>query len=124
MNFVLILRYHHRNYCSFIFTTKVENLTTWPAGWPAHSTWAKASISNLQGGRHRFSWSSGLFCACSRFEWSGPGAVDHELHRRESRGPSGDGALAYYNIDARKWFTTPKIALDRDELTEEQEEAS
>jgi hypothetical protein len=32
--------------------------------------------------------------------------------------------LAYYDIDARKWFTTPKIALDRDELTEEQEEAS
>ena len=33
------------------------------------------------------------------------------------------GALAYYYIDARKWFTGPKITLDLDELTEEQEEA-
>jgi amino acid transporter len=33
------------------------------------------------------------------------------------------GALAYYFIDARKWFTGPKITLDLDELTEEQEEA-
>jgi hypothetical protein len=70
MNFVLILRYHRRNYCSFIFTTKVENLTTWPAGWPAHSTWAKASISNLQGGRHRF-----------------PGLRDYSVHVPGSSGP-------------------------------------
>ena len=33
------------------------------------------------------------------------------------------GALTYYYIDARKWFTGPKITLDLDELTEEQEEA-
>ena len=33
------------------------------------------------------------------------------------------GALAYYFIDARKWFTGPKITLDTDELTEEQEVA-
>lgn len=33
------------------------------------------------------------------------------------------GALAYYYIDARKWFTGPKITLDLDELSEEQEEA-
>lgn len=31
------------------------------------------------------------------------------------------GALAYYYIDARKWFTGPKITLDADSLTEEQE---
>lgn len=30
------------------------------------------------------------------------------------------GALAYYYIDARKWFTGPKITLDTDDLTEEQ----
>ena len=33
------------------------------------------------------------------------------------------GALAYYFIDARKWFTGPKITLDTDDLTEEQEVA-
>ena len=33
------------------------------------------------------------------------------------------GALAYYYIDARKWFTGPKITLDTDDLTEEQEVA-
>lgn len=33
------------------------------------------------------------------------------------------GALAYYYIDARKWFTGPKITLDAQELTEEQTEA-
>lgn len=32
------------------------------------------------------------------------------------------GALAYYYIDARKWFRGPKITVDLDELTEEQEE--
>ncbi|OQO05843.1 hypothetical protein B0A48_09938 [Cryoendolithus antarcticus] len=31
------------------------------------------------------------------------------------------GALAYYYLDARKWFTGPKITLSADELTEEQE---
>jgi len=31
------------------------------------------------------------------------------------------GALAYYYIDARKWFTGPKITIDADSLTEEQE---
>ena len=33
------------------------------------------------------------------------------------------GALAYYYIDARKWFTGPKITLDTDDLTEEQQVA-
>ena len=33
------------------------------------------------------------------------------------------GALAYYYIDARKWFTGPKITLDTDSLTERQEKA-
>jgi amino acid transporter len=33
------------------------------------------------------------------------------------------GALAYYYIDAHKWFTGPKVTLDLDDLTEEQEEA-
>ena len=33
------------------------------------------------------------------------------------------GALAYYYIDARKWFTGPKITIDVDELTEEQQVA-
>jgi hypothetical protein len=33
------------------------------------------------------------------------------------------GALTYYYVDARKWFTGPKVTLDLDELTEEQEEA-
>lgn len=33
------------------------------------------------------------------------------------------GALAYYFIDARKWFTGPKITIDKDALTEEQEVA-
>ncbi|KAK6399656.1 GABA-specific high-affinity permease [Oleoguttula sp. CCFEE 5521] len=33
------------------------------------------------------------------------------------------GALAYYYLDARKWFTGPKITLSADELTEEQERA-
>ena len=33
------------------------------------------------------------------------------------------GALAYYYIDARKWFTGPKITIDANELTEEQEVA-
>ena len=33
------------------------------------------------------------------------------------------GALTYYFIDARKWFTGPKITLDAGELTEEQEVA-
>lgn len=31
------------------------------------------------------------------------------------------GALAYYYIDARKWFTGPKITIDADSLTEEQD---
>ena len=31
------------------------------------------------------------------------------------------GALAYYYIDARKWFTGPKITIDEADLTEEQE---
>ncbi|KAI9873406.1 MAG: GABA-specific high-affinity permease, partial [Pleopsidium flavum] len=33
------------------------------------------------------------------------------------------GALAYYYIDARKWFTGPKITVDVDALSEGQEEA-
>jgi len=33
------------------------------------------------------------------------------------------GALAYYYIDARKWFTGPKITIDAVSLTEEQEDA-
>ncbi|KAK5202024.1 GABA-specific high-affinity permease [Cryomyces antarcticus] len=33
------------------------------------------------------------------------------------------GALLYYFIDARKWFTGPKITINLDELSEEQEEA-
>lgn len=33
------------------------------------------------------------------------------------------GALAYYYIDARKWFTGPKITIDADELTEAQQQA-
>ena len=33
------------------------------------------------------------------------------------------GALAYYYIDARKWFTGPKITIDAEDMTEEQEEA-
>ena len=33
------------------------------------------------------------------------------------------GATAYYFIDARKWFTGPKITVDLDLLTEEQEQA-
>ena len=32
------------------------------------------------------------------------------------------GALAYYYIDARKWFTGPKITVDVDALTEGQQE--
>ena len=33
------------------------------------------------------------------------------------------GALVYYYIDARKWFTGPKITLDTDDLTEAQQRA-
>ena len=33
------------------------------------------------------------------------------------------GALAYYYIDARKWFTGPKITIDIDALTEDQAQA-
>ncbi|KAK5010764.1 hypothetical protein LTR28_007922 [Elasticomyces elasticus] len=33
------------------------------------------------------------------------------------------GALAYYFIDARKWFVGPKITLDLDDLSESQEKA-
>ena len=33
------------------------------------------------------------------------------------------GALGYYYIDARKWFTGPKITIDTNDLTEEQEVA-
>ena len=33
------------------------------------------------------------------------------------------GALAYYFIDARKWFTGPKITLNMDDLSEGQERA-
>ena len=33
------------------------------------------------------------------------------------------GALAYYYIDARKWFTGPKITVDMDDMTEEQKKA-
>lgn len=33
------------------------------------------------------------------------------------------GALAYYYIDARKWFTGPKITVDTDTLTEDQAQA-
>ena len=33
------------------------------------------------------------------------------------------GALTYYYIDARKWFTGPKITIDTDDLTEEQKQA-
>lgn len=32
------------------------------------------------------------------------------------------GATAYYFIDARKWFKGPKVTVDLDLLTEEQEE--
>lgn len=31
--------------------------------------------------------------------------------------------MLYYYIDARKWFQGPKITVDLDQLTEEQEEA-
>lgn len=33
------------------------------------------------------------------------------------------GAIAYYYIDARKWFTGPKITVDADTLTEDQAQA-
>ena len=33
------------------------------------------------------------------------------------------GALAYYYIDARKWFTGPKITINTDDLSEEQVQA-
>ena len=33
------------------------------------------------------------------------------------------GALAYYYIDARKWFTGPRITVDTDDMTEEQKRA-
>jgi len=33
------------------------------------------------------------------------------------------GALAYYFIDARKWFTGPKITVDSNDLTEAQQKA-
>lgn len=33
------------------------------------------------------------------------------------------GALSYYYIDARKWFTGPKITVDADDLTEAQQQA-
>jgi amino acid transporter len=33
------------------------------------------------------------------------------------------GSLAYYYIDARKWFTGPKITLNLDDLSPEQEQA-
>jgi hypothetical protein len=33
------------------------------------------------------------------------------------------GALAYYFLDARKWFKGPKITIDTDDLTEEAREA-
>lgn len=33
------------------------------------------------------------------------------------------GALGYYYIDARKWFTGPKITIDTDDLTEAQQQA-
>ena len=33
------------------------------------------------------------------------------------------GSLLYYAVDARKWFTGPKITIDTDDLTEEQAEA-
>lgn len=33
------------------------------------------------------------------------------------------GALLYYFIDARKWFTGPKITLNLDDLSESQERA-
>lgn len=33
------------------------------------------------------------------------------------------GALAYYYVDARKWFTGPKITIDTDSLTEAQHKA-
>jgi hypothetical protein len=33
------------------------------------------------------------------------------------------GALGYYFIDARKWFTGPKITLNLDDLSESQERA-
>ena len=33
------------------------------------------------------------------------------------------GALAYYFIDARKWFTGPKMTIETDDLTERQLQA-
>lgn len=33
------------------------------------------------------------------------------------------GSLLYYYVDARKWFKGPKITLDLDGLTAEQQEA-
>jgi hypothetical protein len=33
------------------------------------------------------------------------------------------GSLLYYYVDARKWFKGPKITLDLDGLTTEQQEA-
>ena len=33
------------------------------------------------------------------------------------------GSLLYYFVDARKWFTGPKITVDTSELTEAQQKA-
>ncbi len=33
------------------------------------------------------------------------------------------GALVYYFVDARKWFTGPKVTIDADDLTEAQQNA-
>ena len=33
------------------------------------------------------------------------------------------GSLLYYYVDARKWFKGPKITLDLDELSTEQQDA-
>lgn len=37
--------------------------------------------------------------------------------------PVWGGALLYYFLDARKWFKGPKITLNVEKLTEEQEQA-
>ena len=53
------------------------------------------------------------------FVWFGALGMHNLMKVRNSI----NSQLAYYYIDARKWFTGPKITLNTDELTEEQAQA-
>ena len=73
-------------------------------------------------------WSAIIFLVfgliLSMFPVGGPAPTPQDMNYTVVVGAAvWGGALLYYYIDARKWFMGPKITVDLDGLTEEQEAA-